>query len=180
MKTNRTNPKKKQSFNEGVISRAKDFFSKTYNNIKRRGREIVRDFRKKYSNTKKKENFVPGRLLSFQYRAKHNEKKFDRNPLVIVLGPPKNPKLKNTHVYGLNLHWLPVKDRVAIASYFIELKDRRGGKLRYEDIKQFIYKFKGHQVLRMYIIKNISNRVVDMPDDVYLTAVGLDTAMWVN
>ena len=166
---------------EGVIKNTKkaikDFFKNTYKKIKKKAKEIYRKIDREYGNHKKPSNFLPGKLIHYRYNAKDKTKKFDKNPLLICLGPSrKHPK---THFLGLNLHWMPMQDRVAVASFFLELRKKRGGVLTYDDIKPWISKFEGHPVLRMYIIKRVSDKVIEIPDDeMYLVAASLPTEVW--
>jgi len=168
------------NFIKNAINKAKNFFQTSIKNIKKNAKKILNDFKKEYMSGKNPSNFLPGKMLAINYRAKDATKRFDKNPLIICLGPPKNKELQKTHTLGLNLHWLPAKDRVTIASFFVELLEKRNGKLRYEDVKPFMYKFKGSPVLRMYIIKNIGPRVIEMPSDVFLTASAIPSEAWVN
>ena len=168
---------------EGILKNSKETIKKFFKNVasvvKRKAKDIYYEIDRKYGNHKKRSNFIPGKLLHFRYEAKHREKIFDRNPLVICLGPSK--KFPKTHFLGINIHWLPMRDRVAIASFFLELRRKRKGKLVYEDIKPFINKFKGHPALRMYIISHVSNKVIEIPDDeMYLVAAGLPTEMFTS
>ena len=168
------------NFIKNAINKAKNFIQTSIKDIKKNAQKILNDFKREYMSGKKPSNFLPGKMLAMNYRAKDATKKFDKNPLIICLGPPKNKELQKTHTFGLNLHWLPAKDRVTIASFFVELLDKRNGKLRYEDVKPFMYKFKGSPVLRMYIIKNIGSRVIEMPSEAFLTASAIPSEKWVN
>ncbi len=166
-----------KSFIKGAIQKAKNFIKDFGKDIARKGKKLVRDLRKD-ATQKQRSNFLPGKLITFKYDAKDKKKVFDKQPLCIILGPPKNPKLSKTHVYGLNLHWMKMSDRVKMASFFLELLKKRKGELRYDDVAPFIAKFKGNQVLRMYIIKNIGNRVIEMPQDIFLQTAALPTENW--
>ena len=166
------------NFVKNAINKSKTFLKNKYKSIKKNAKELFKQIKKDFLSPKKPSNFKPGKLIAFNYKAKDVTKKYDKNPLVICLGPPKNPKLRNTHTLGLNIHWLPPKDRVNVASFFVELMAKRGGQLRYEDVKPFLVKFKGHPVLRSYIIKNISSKVIEMPPEQYLTAASIPSEQW--
>ena len=169
--------------NEGIknaMNKAKNFIKDKWAYVTKNAKKLVRTLDRKYGNQKKPSNFKAGKLIAFTYKAKDATKRYDKKPLVICLGPPKNPKLRRTHTYGLNAHWLPRKDRVKVAAFFVELLEKRKGKLKYEDIKPFLYKFKGSPVLRMYIIQRIGNKVIEMPPEVYLTAASIPSEVWVN
>ena len=162
------------------MNKAKNFIQDKWNFVKKNAKKLVRTLDRKYGAHKKRTNFQPGKLLAFTYKAKDATKRYDKKPLVICLGPPKNPKLRRTHTYGLNIHWLPIRDRVKVASFFVELMAKRKGKLHWDDVKPFINKFKGHQVLRMYIIERIGDKVIEMPPEVYLTAASVPSEVWMG
>jgi len=166
------------NFIKNAISKTKNFLKTSYKGILKNAKKVFSQLKKDFLGSKKPSNFKPGKLIAFNYRAKDATKRFDKNPLVICLGPPKLRKLQKTHMFGLNIHWLPAKDRVAIASFFTELLAKRNGELVYDDVKPFISKFKGHPVLRMYIIKNIGQKVIEMPAEQYLTAASIPSEQW--
>ncbi len=155
---------------KNAFGNAKDWIKNKTKTIKKNAKKILQQIKKDFIGSKNPGNFVPGKMLSYQYKAKDATKTYDRVPLGICLGPPKNKKLKNTHFYLLNMHWMPMNDRVALASFFVELNKKRNGKLTYDDVAPFISKFKGNQVLRMYIIANVSPRVIEIPSDQFLMA----------
>jgi len=173
-------PKKQtyESFIKDVAKKTKGFFRQTYNDIKKNASKIIKKIRKDFSGSKNPNNFIPGTMINFQYKAKDVTKRYDRAPLCIMLGPPKNPKLSRTHTFGLNLHWLPIKERVGIATFLLELKKRNNGELSYDDVKPFLYKFKNSPVLRMYIIKNISSKVYEIDSEMFITAAALPSEKW--
>ncbi len=166
------------NFMKDIIKKTKGFFRQTYADVKKNATKIMKKIRKDFDGTKNRGNFEPGTLINFQYKAKDATKKYDQVPLCIMLGPPKNPKLSRSHTFGLNLHWLPLKDRVAIATYFLELKQRKNGELTYDDVKPFMHKFKGSPVLRMYIIKNIGAKVYQIDSEMFITAAALPSEKW--
>ncbi len=163
-----------------AFNKAKDFFKYEYKNVKKNAKKILKDVTKRFSQSKNPDNFKPGKMLAFQYKAKFDKQKYDKSPLIICLGPPKNKKMRRTHTYGLNLHWMPMKDRISVASFFVTLMEKRKGELMWDDVAPFIAKFKGNQVLRMYIVKNISSKVIEMPSDIYLRAAAVPSEQWVN
>ncbi len=171
------------SFLKNVISKTKTFFKDIYKDVKKNASKIMRQIRQDFKGNKSPEMFQPGSLINFQYKAKDATKKYDKVPLVICLGPPKNPKLAKTHMYGLNCHYLPLKERVGFATYFLELKNRKGGELTYDDVRPFIDRFQGKasgSILRMYIIKNISNKVYKLDGEMMITASALPSEKWFN
>jgi len=170
-----------ENFLKKVYGKTKEFLKRGADYIKKNSKKFIRDIKKSYQQPKSKDKFKPGNLISMNYDAKFkNRTRWDKVPLIICLGWAKDKKLKNTHFYGLNMHHLPMKDRVAIASYFVELKNKRNGKLTYNDIKPFLFKFKNHPVLRMYIYNNVKGKVIVMPDDVYMSACAVPSEIMVN
>ncbi len=167
-----------ESFLKDVTKKTKGFFRQTYADIKKNASKIIKKIRKEFQGSKNSGNFLPGTMINFQYKAKDVTKRYDKVPLCIMLGPPKNPKLSNTHTYGINLHWLPLKERVGIATFLLELKQRNGGELTYDDVKPFLHKFKNSPVLRMYIIKNISSKVYEIDTEMFITAAALPSEKW--
>ena len=169
----------KQSGNwlKNAWSNAKNFIKKSAKKIKQNATKIIKALRNDTGTSKSKQTFKPGKLVAFNYNAKHKQKRYDKNPLVIMLGPSQ--RTKNLYI-GLNMHWLPVNDRVAIASFFVELLQKRNGELTYDDIKPFLKKFKGHPVLRSYYYKGVSKKVYEMSPEQYLTAAALPTEKMVG
>ena len=163
---------------EGLFSKAKkkakDFLKatkKTLTNIKK---SIVKD-KKKYTTKKTASTFKAGNLLTFRYNALDQTKKYDKNPLIVCLGSPRD---NSRHTLGLNLHWLPQNQRVLLASLVIEMLEKRKGVLYYEDIKPLLKKFEGSPILRRYAIRRISNSVISMPQDMYLASASISYAEW--
>lgn len=168
------------NFIKNAFTNAKDWIKNKAKDVKRNSRKVLNYIKKEYLGPKRASNFEAGKMLAMNYRAKDTKQRYDANPLIICLGPPQNPKLSKTHTLGLNFHWLPAQERVALASYFTELNKKRGGKLTYQDVAPFMSKFKGHKVLRMYIIKNIGNKVIEIPTEQFLTASSIPSEKWVG
>ncbi len=169
--------KKSGNWIKNAWTNAKDFIKTKAKEIKRNASKIIKSLKNTTGTNKSKDSFIPGKLVAFQYDAKHKQKRYDKNPLVIMLGPSQ--KTKGLYL-GLNMHWLPRDERVAIASFFVELLEKRGGELVYEDIKPFVRKFKGHPVLRSYYFNRVSNKVYEMSPEQYLTAAALPTEKMVG
>ena len=166
------------NFLTNAARKAKEFLKSGTSSIKKAGKEFIKKVKDGYKQSKSPKHFLPGKMIAFQYKAKDATQKFDKSPLVISLGYSQNPKLSKSHFIGLNIHWMPMNSRVALASFFTELNAKRKGKLTYNDVKPFLNKFKGHKILRMYIIKNVSNRVYEMPQDQFLGAAAVDSSNW--
>lgn len=158
------------NFIKNAAAKAKAFLKKGYASIKKSVTGFIKDLKKQFSN-KNIKMIEPGTLAAFQYNAKFKDKTaWDKSPLVIMLGPSRKTK---GNFYGLNMHHLPINDRVNIASFFLELKKKRKGKIQYSDVKPFMVKFKGHPVLRQYIFNRVSNRVYVIDEEMFLTAAAV-------
>jgi len=168
-----------ESFMSGVFKKTKEFLKDKIKYIKKHAKRLYKQIKKDFLQPKAKSKFKPGSLVAMNYNAKDATKKYDRTPLIICLGWSRNPKLMNTHFYGLNLHWMPMKNRVMIASFFSELSKKKGG-VQYKDIQPFMHKFKGSPVLRMYIYNNVSGRVIVMPQDQFLVAAAVPSETWMG
>ena len=160
-----------------ALKKAKDFIRKNYNTIKKNAKKIWREMKASSANKKTRKTFLPGNLVAFNYNAKHANKPYDKNPLVIMLGPSK--KYKDLYL-GLNIHWMKRNERVSVASFFLELREKRKGKLVYNDIKPFLKLYKGSPILRSYYYNRVSNKVYEMSEDMYLSAAAVPTEEIVN
>jgi hypothetical protein len=176
-KTNRNKSKKRDLF-KNAEKKAKEFYNILRKENKGMKKKFVKEYLKKYGKGKTDKAFSAGQLLTFRYDAKHKQFKFDKNPLVISLGNSK--KYGKNYFLGLNIHWLPQKQRVLVASLIVEMLDMNNGVLTYDDIKPVMQIFKNSPVLRMYIKKNVSNKIILLEKDVYLRAASIDYATWHN
>jgi hypothetical protein len=176
MATKRT--KNNRNILKDAQKKAKDFYKILRKENKGMKKRFAKDYVKKYGVSKTAKAFKPGALVSFKYDALHKEHKFDKSPLVISLGDSK--KNGNNYFLGLNIHWLPEKQRVLVASLIVEMLEMNNGILKYEDIKPVMKIFKNSPVLRMYIKKRVSSKVILMEKDVYLRAASIDYASWSN
>ena len=168
-----------KSFLKGVLSKAKNFIKDKAKDIKKSAKNIFRQIKKDFMASKSRSKFEPGTMIAMNYKAKDATKRYDKTPLIICLGWSQNPKLKNTHLFGLNMHWMKMSDRIKLASFFTELNEKKGG-ITYQDVKPFMHKFKGSPILRMYIYKNISGKVIDMPKDQFMTAAAVPSETWMG
>jgi hypothetical protein len=177
-KSKNANKSKKRNILKDAQKKAKDFYRILRKENKGMKKKFAKEYLKKYGASKSDKAFKAGQLLTFKYDAKHKQFKFDKNPLVISLGDSKQYG-KNSFL-GLNIHWLPQKQRVLVASLIVEMLDMNNGVLIYDDIKPAMQMFKNSPVLRMYIKKNVSNKVILLEKDVYLRAASIDYATWHN
>jgi hypothetical protein len=163
-----------------ALKKSKDFLKSIKKETKKVSRNFIKDWRRKYADRKSVDKFKEGSLLAFTYNALDKNNKFDKKPLIVCLGfaKPRGKIKANKYIYGLNLHWLPKNQRVLLASLIVEMLKRKKGKLDYEDVKPLIKKFEGSPILRMYVVRRISQKIIKMPEDVYLRAASIDFAQW--
>ena len=167
----KANTQKSGNWLKNAWKNAKKFFKDEYKNIKKNAKKVWNNLKQTTGTNKTRKVFEAGNLVAFNYDAKHKQKKYDKNPLVIMLGPSR--KYKDLYL-GLNIHWIKnPQERTAIASYFLELKNKRNGTLVYDDVKPWIKKYKDSPVLRSYYYNRVSKRVYQMEDEQYLVAAAI-------
>jgi len=155
---------------------AKNFMKSLKKEKKDVPKKFAKDFGKKYGVSKKKDHFAPGSLITFKYNAKHKQHKYDKNPLVVSLGYSK--KYGKKYFIGLNLHWFPKSRRVLIASLITELLKDRNGVLTYNDVKPIMKMFEKTPMIRMYIVKRVSKKILKMEPSVYKRAASIPYDDW--
>jgi len=163
------------NFLSNIVKKGKSFIKDKMNYIKKNAKKIFRDIKKEFMQPKSKSKFKAGNLIAFTYDAKFKDGTiWDKKPLIICLGWSQNPKHRNSHFFGLNIHHLNMKERVMIASFFTELNDKKGG-VQYNDIKPFMHKFSKspRPVLRQYIYNRVAGKVIVMPKDQFLVAASI-------
>jgi len=162
-----------------AFDKAKEFVKSIKTDAKKVSRKFIKDWKRKYTNKKSIDKFKPGSLLTFTYNALHKEHKFDKKPLIVCLGfaKPRGKIKSKKYIYGLNLHWLPQNQRVLLASLIVEMLNKKPD-LEYEDIKPLLKKFEGSPILRMYVVRRISQKIMKLPKDIYLRAASIDYAEW--
>ena len=152
-----------KNFLKNAFNTAKSFLKTKYSNVKKYAKKILTAIKRDTGTVKtKKTLFTPGNMVAMQYKAKDITKKYDAAPLIICLGPSRNPKLSNSHFFGINLHWIDLQQRVALAHLFLKAKDENKGKLTYDLTKAILQKYKDSPMLRMYIYDNVSSKIYDM------------------
>lgn len=166
----------KKSILQNAFKQAKQFVKSLKKEPKKATKTFANYFKQKFGKKKVKDDFEPGSLITFRYDAKHKEHKFDKNPLVVSLGYSK--KFGKNYFLGINLHWLPKSRRVLVASLIVEMLKDRNNKLEYDDIKPLLKIFEGTPMLRMYIIKRVSKKILRMPPETYKRAASIDYASW--
>ena len=168
-----------KSFFKGVKDKVKNFLKDKAKAVGKSAKAIYKKIVADFAQSKSQEKFQAGNMIAFSYKAKDAKKRYDQKPLIICLGWSQNKKLSKTHFFGLNMHWMPMKDRVALAGFFAALSARKKG-VTYDDIKPFMSRFKGHPILRMYIYKNVSGKVIEMPREHFLTAAAIPSEVWMG
>jgi hypothetical protein len=166
-----------------LYKKATGFLNKFQKDIDGSANKIMSDFKREFGKSKNLKDFEPGMLLAYKYDAKWKKrlKIWDKKPLVISLGRPKNKKFQKTHFYGLNLHYLPIKERVTVATYFLEMRRKRKGQLVYNDVKPWLQKYKNKDILHMYIIKRISPKIINFEaTEAFMVAATLKTEKFVS
>lgn len=113
---------------------------------------------------------IPGKMLFYKYNAKDKTQKYDKTPLVIVLGVSKN------YVLGLNFHWYPSGIRKVFVHWLFKMYRKKKGSdfiINYRSIKPMLIKLGAAPVIRLYIRKRISQYGYEVPQDLWETAVNL-------
>ena len=124
-------------------------------------------------------DFKVGNLLIMRYYAKDTTKKFDAQPMVLIL------KVNDTHVLGLNFHWIPFKMRMWLIRHIIKVnKERIRQKKRiqfeYKKIKPLLKKMKYAPCIRLYIRKRIGYTGVVIPPERLIEVAPLKTEIFVK
>jgi len=147
--------------------KAKNFLDATKKELKKTKSSFVKEFKRKYTDKKTKESLEAGNLLTFEYNAIDKTEKYDKRPFIVSLGQSQKNK---KHILGLNLHHIKSESqRVLLASLIVEMLEKKK-KLYYKDVKSLIKKFEGSPILRQYAVRRISQKVIRMPQEVYLRA----------
>lgn len=109
-----------------------------------------------------KSSIAVGRILMFSYNAKDATKRYDATPLVIVL------KFSKSYVLGINFHWCPIPLRVGLVKWIfkrnkLQIQRNKPLELTYQDLKRIIKSRAYRPIIRLYIVKRMSNRCVRIP-----------------
>lgn len=122
----------------------------------------------------KRNDFLSGSILHFQYDAKDKTQTYDKTPLVLVLGTNRG------YLLGLNLHWLPFNKREWLVDKILEhsktqIKKKNRVVFSYEDFRPLMESVDFQPCVRVYIRKRISVRGVVIPPHEFKNAVRLKT-----
>jgi hypothetical protein len=96
-----------------------------------------------------------------------------------MLGPSK--KHKDLYL-GLNLHWCDLSERVSLAQLVLDLREKNGGELTYDDVKSLVkmYQKRKQPILRSYYYNRVSKRVFEIDEKMFLTAAAIPSEEIVN
>ena len=109
-----------------------------------------------------KSSISVGRILMFGYHAKDATQRYDATPLVIVL------KFSKNYMLGINFHWCPIPLRISLINWIfkrnkVNVQRNKPLDLTYQDLKRIIKSKAYRPIIRLYIVKRMSNRCVRIP-----------------
>lgn len=124
-------------------------------------------------------NFKVGNLLIMRYYAKDTKKVFDVQPMVLILS------VNDSHMLGLNFHWIPFKMRIWLIRYIIKVNKeriRKGERIKfdYKKVKPFLKKMKYAPCIRLYIRKRIGSSGVVIPPERLIEVAPLKTEIFTH
>lgn len=111
----------------------------------------------------KSEILKPGNLCIFRYNAKDKTAVFDRTPLCLVL------RTSRSYMLGINFHWCPIPMRQLLMTGIFKLNKKQvlnnePLKIEWNQIRPMLNKLGFYPIIRLYIIKRISNTGVKIPN----------------
>lgn len=103
-----------------------------------------------------------GNFVIFKYDAKDKTKNYDKTPLVFILWKSKS------YMLGLNVHWCLHNMRKLFLNHILKfnaknIKEGKPLEYDYKRLKPFLRKIGMFPVIRLYIRKRISQKVVLIP-----------------
>lgn len=124
-------------------------------------------------------DFKVGNLLIMRYYAKDTKQIFDVQPLVLIL------KINDSHMLGLNFHWIPFKMRIWLIRYIIKInKERIRQKKRlnfdYKKVRPLLKKLKYAPCIRLYIKKRIGKTGVVIQPERLIEVAPLRTELFTS
>lgn len=147
----------------------KDLKTKTTRQEETEAINLVKSMMKKRAVNLKTTHMKFCNMIFYRYMAKDKTKPFDRTPMILTLSA------SSTHLLGLNLHWCPVPLRIAFLRQVLNLNLQyiRSGKpfvFNYKMAKPLIMRLNLKPIIKLYIIKRMSTKVVHIPPELWLTA----------
>lgn len=126
--------------------------------------KYVQDLLKTKRQLLKNNDFIPGKIMIYNYAAKDITQTYDRTPLVLVL------RRNNTHTLCINIHWCPQPLRIVLVKKIISvnrknIKDNKPLQFDYQQLKPFLKRIGFAPIIRLYINKRISSSGVIVPSD---------------
>ena len=150
----------------------KDLKTKTTRQEEVEAINLVKSMMKKRAVNLKSNHMKFCNMIFYRYMAKDKSKPFDRTPMVLTLSA------SGTHMLGLNLHWCPVPLRIAFIRQVLNLnmqaiQNNKPFVFTYKMAKPLIERLNLKPVIKLYIIKRMSSKVVPIPPELWLTAIKL-------
>lgn len=143
----------------GVFDTLKRWIKKLNPFSKKDGQEVVKELIKNpvsISKSIRDGEVTDGTLLYFEYDPKDKENRFDKKPLIIVLG------ISRSYILGINIHWINEGTRVEFANYLIGINTDAKGRIHvplvfhYLDFKPLIKDPRFSKSVRLYIRRRMS------------------------
>lgn len=122
------------------------FFDMLLNNLKPMARCLRTD------------NKREGKIIWFEYDPKDTKHIWDRRPMILVLG------INKRYVLGINLHWIPMKDRLALITIILSMNMKGNGfkvplEFTYPDLRDYIKSWPAlRKCIHLYIRSRMSKK----------------------
>lgn len=133
--------------------------------------DLVKSMLKKRAIRFQPKHMLKPHLLFYIYNAQDKKNIYDKTPMALSLG------VTNDIMLGLNLHWCPVKLRIA---FIKTIKDMNILNLNYHHLKPLLLRLKLQPIIRRYIIPRMSSKGVVVPPELWLTAVKIRSETFTN
>jgi hypothetical protein len=126
---------------------------------------------------KKVKKPYPGRMYLFVYNAKYKDTLpyWDVNPMIILVAPAKGG------FYGLNFHYLNMKDRLELLEMLVPFqklvsaKTQRSIKMSYTKLLG-LSKTKWKYCFKHYLVSHLSSHLIEIPMEEWYTTITLPIA----
>lgn len=124
--------------------------------------KLIKNLIKEKSITKDK-GLHAGNVVMFQYNPKDKSQPFDRTPLCLVL------RKSASYTIGINFHWCPIPMRKILLGFIFKLnkknvKENKPLEISWAHIKPFLFKTGYAPIIRIYINKRISHKLIKIPN----------------
>lgn len=133
----------------------------------------------KTDSTNKIKALKAGNFVIYKYNPKKDDVIYDKTPLVFILWTSKS------YVLGLNIHWCPLIIRKTILNHIFKvnsknIKENKPLDYDYKRFKPLLWKIGALPVVRLYIRKRISDKVVLIPTNRIMEICTLKTETFTN